>query len=125
MTLGKIAKLSGLIFAIQTLCGCASIPRDVPATISMADVATSQRVVATIRSAMGNQRVTLGPAASEPATNITVLPPPLGPYESRSLATPEIFDIIKRGNACFLVQRSSNVAYALENVRCRAATKRK
>jgi hypothetical protein len=82
------------------------------------DVATTAAITNTLRLAMGRPNITLGARDSDFDSTVTVLPPPLGPHENRSLAVPEIFDVKKRNNNCYLVNRATGVSYALDKVTC-------
>jgi hypothetical protein len=111
MKFGYLWSLLGLSSA------CMSISGDVPARLISVDTATMSKIAGIVKQTLGNQNIELGPQALE-ATTITVLPPPLGPYETRSVAVPEVYDIIKRGSVCLLVRRTTRQEVALTGVTC-------
>jgi hypothetical protein len=110
-------KLGWLGLGLGLLSACASMSAAVPARLASIDPTTMDKIANTLRQATSVRNLTLGPQAPE-ATTITVLPPPLGPYETHSVAVPEIYDIKKRNGVCTLVRRSTGVAVALADVAC-------
>lgn len=118
MVVTKWMRLSWLIATIGTLGGCASTLNDSLAMVATQEAATMAQITNTLRQAMGTQRIEFGPHDGAYTSMLTVLPPPLGPNETRSLASPTIFDVVKRKNMCFLVRRETGTAYALANVEC-------
>jgi hypothetical protein len=111
-TIGGLCGLAGAVG------GCASEPTDRPARLAAVDPVALSKVKLVLGQALNNQRIELGPEALASTTSLSVLPPPLGAYETRSTLVPEIFDIKKRGNSCFVVRRSSGQAYELKGVSC-------
>ncbi|ESQ91323.1 hypothetical protein ABAC460_07080 [Asticcacaulis sp. AC460] len=86
-----------------------------PATVNLDDPATKTAVASALAQAVGKARIELG--ASNGAT-VTVLPPPLGPYETHSTAQPIRFDIVIEDGECLAVRRDTQQAYALSGVTC-------
>lgn len=91
-----------------------------PATLESADAATMERLRSVLAQAMDRASVQLGPGDPTASSTISVLPPPLGPREDRSLVTPTQFDIMKDGERCFLVRRDTGEEFDLDDVACRA-----
>ena len=104
---------------------CLSKPIDIPARLTAISAITMERVTTTLQQALGIQRIDLGPENLSDSTIVSVLPPPLGPYETRSMAQPEVFDIVKRGNACLLVRRTTGMSYPMSGVSCMAIAAQK
>jgi hypothetical protein len=102
--------------------GCATPGPAVPARLANTEVATMTEVRATLARAVGRARIELGPEDMSTSTSISVLPPPLGPYDTRSLAVPRVFDIKIAGGACVLVARDDGQTYPLKGVRCTRVT---
>lgn len=71
--------------------------------------------------ALGRAKVELGAADLSAATTIPVLPPPLSPLETRSLAAPVLFDLEIEDGGCRAVRRDTAEVFPLTGVRCRAA----
>lgn len=118
MNYAMSVKLIGFVALASLVHGCASTSQDTPALVSTNNPSTLLRVESTLRQALGTQSINLGPNATDPTPIISVLPPRLGLNETRSLVTPEMFDVIKRANTCYLVRRTTGVAYALSDVMC-------
>ncbi len=96
---------------------CMSKPIDQPARLTSVNEATLTQIRDLLKQALGKQNIALGPQTVE-ATTITLLPPPLGGYDVRSTAVPEILDIVKRGNSCFLLRRTPAATIALPGISC-------
>jgi hypothetical protein len=118
MAITRWVNIAGMFALAQALNGCASTKLDQLAMIETKSAATDTAIIAILRQAMGTQNISLGPRDGDLASVVTVLPPALGRYETRSVALPELFDVIKRKNDCYLVRRTTGVAYALKNVGC-------
>jgi hypothetical protein len=114
----KWIKQGWLVATACALDGCASTPPNAIAMVETGNAATTAAIIATLQQAMGTQKITLGPREGDLNSWVTVLPPQLGQYETRSVVMPEIFDVMMRKNSCFLVRRTTGVAYALNNVTC-------
>lgn len=118
----KVSSFEGaLLMALSwCLCGCASANTDLPAKLrdTGSQALVTERLTTVLKAALGRQQISLGPDDLRTSTQISVLPPPLSPYETRSTNLPEIFDIKLRGDGCFLVRRSTGQAYALTGLTC-------
>lgn len=118
MPITKRVKLNWLVATASMLGACASTKPDNIAMVATGNPITTAAIIATLQQALGTQKITLGPREGDLNSWVTVLPPQLGQYETRNVALPETFDVIKRKNSCFLVRRTTGVAYALNNVTC-------
>lgn len=110
-------KLSWLWPILGLSSACLSVPEDTPARLASIDAGTMNTIASILKQEIGSQNVTLGPQAME-ATTITVLPPPLGPHETRSVAVPEVYDIIRRKGVCTLIRRGTGSVIVLSGVEC-------
>jgi hypothetical protein len=73
---------------------------------------------AALAGAMGRARIELGAGDPTREPVVAVLPPPLGPNEDRSPATPALFDLVLRGGDCYAVRRDTGEETALAGVEC-------
>jgi hypothetical protein len=104
-----------LVLAAQA---CATSRATVPARLDRPTAATIAQVKVALAKAMGKARIELGPIDYATSTSLFVLPPPPSLYETRSLATPTVFDIKRQGQTCLLVRRESGQTIALDGVAC-------
>lgn len=112
-------RLPVLAAALAALAGCATSAADQRAVLVRADAASVQALSAGLASAMGRASVQLGPGDLTRMSQVAVLPPPLGPLETRSLAAPTVFTLTLRGRACVAIREDTGAAYPLPGVRCR------
>jgi hypothetical protein len=118
MTAVKWARLGWVVAGLGIMSACATSPTDEIAMVETSNAAATAAIISTLRQATGRQNISLGVRESDFDSIITVLPPPLGPYETRSLAVPEIFDVRMRNKTCFLVNRTTGASYTLNDVTC-------
>lgn len=111
-----LALAGGLIAATS----CATGGAQTPAVLSSSDAAAMAALKSALATAMNAPSVELGPGDPAQNSTVSVLPPRPGPYEGRSTAMPTLFDIVMRGDACFVVRRDSGEAFPLAGVSCRA-----
>ncbi len=104
-----------LILVALSLSACQTLAADGKAAVDMTDARTRAQVAEALARAVGRAHVELGPSDG---TVVTVLPPPIGPYETNSPAMPIRFDIEKRGEACVAVRHDAGRAYPLPGVTC-------
>jgi hypothetical protein len=97
---------------------CQTMPADGPALLSMGDRASLDALRSGLASALGRPHVTLGADDPTTASAVSVLPPPLGQYETRSLAMPTVFDLAFRDGACVAIQRDTGTVHQLPGVSC-------
>lgn len=110
-----------LAAALAASAACATPAVERKATLVRADEATMQALRAGLARALGRGQVALGPGDLTQISDVSVLPPPLGPNETRSLATPTVFTLVLRGGRCLAVRAETGAAYPLPGVRCRPA----
>ncbi len=81
---------------------------------------TMAEVKSVLARAMNTASVEIGPGDLTETSTISVLPPPLNPYEDRSTVKPTLFDIMIKGSRCYVVRRDTGDEYELAGVSCRA-----
>lgn len=104
--------------------GCATADTPQQARLTSADAQSMTRVRAALATIIGRTRFELGPEDLTTSSTITVLPPPLGPMDTRSMAVPIVFDIVMIGQSCALVARDTKRTYPMDNVACTPITSR-
>lgn len=109
--------ISAALFSVTAL-GCATSGTVKPARLMASDGATMTIVRETLAKAVGRPRIELGPENLATSTIITVLPPPLGLYDTRSLAVPSVFDIKIQGGTCVLIARDGGKIHPLTGAKC-------
>ena len=122
--MGRVFQRLRTILAAPVLAlagGCATVPPDGPARLEATDAATLAALKDALAAALGRATVELGPEDLSASGAVSVLPPPAGPYEDRSLAMPVMFDLMIRDGACVAVRRETGLTVPLPGVRCRAA----
>lgn len=102
------------------LSACQTLAASQTATVNLRDPATASAVQVALAKAMNRAYVALSVADGDTST-ITVLPPPLGPYEDRSTALPVHFDIVIDNGKCLAVRQDTGQAYPLRGVKCTPA----
>lgn len=106
---------------VMTAClvaGCATGDSgERPAVIKAEHWATIKPIVA---AGMGTAKLDLGEADPREEPLLVVLPPKLGPMESRSTVTPAVFDITTDGEQCTLKQRRAERVFAFPADYCEA-----
>lgn len=116
--------------ATGALQGCMHANTPQPAVLIQADSQTLSTLRTVLAEALGRGQVVLGPEDLSRTSRISVLPPPLGQYETRSPAAPTGFMLVTKGGLCYVqgpVETSpdSNSAATplrlLQGVRCRQA----
>lgn len=112
-------KLAAVVFGVAATMGCETHMSPTPAVLETADAETMASLTATLAAAMDRAQVELGPSDLTAESVITVLPPPLGPGEDRSLATPTYFDLMIIDGDCVAVRRETGDQYVLDGVSCR------
>lgn len=120
--------LSLLAVGVMTLTPSCQTPNEpsentmIPAVIISPDEATMAKISDALGSALGLANVSLGAMEDGDLTSISVLPPALGPLESRSTVTPIIFDAMIAGSRCVLVRRDTGDVVELDDVPCQETT---
>jgi len=98
--------------------GCQTVEPQRPAVLAAGDAENLSGLRAALARAMNRALVELGPGDPTESPTVSVLPPPLGPHEDRSVALPTAFDLVLRGDACFAVRRDTGEVFELAGVRC-------
>ena len=111
------------VFALglSSLFGCTSLSDTevaVPAELKDVSPETRAALLAALGAALGRQNVSFGPGLEAGAHRVTVLPPPLGPHETRSPSLPEQFELTLLADQCQAVRISTGAVIALPNVAC-------
>ena len=112
-------KLAAMVLGVAAVSGCETHVAPTPAVLETADAETMATLTAALASAMGQAQTDLGPSDLTAESVIAVLPPPLGPGEDRSLATPTYFDLVIIDGDCVAVRRETGDQYVLDGVSCR------
>lgn len=110
-----MAILSGVII----LSACQTPGSPSPAVLENSNEDNLAALRKGLAKAMGRANVALGPDDPTRNSSITVLPPPPGPSEDRSLAMPTYFDLMLVNNECVLAARESGDHFPLPGVACR------
>ena len=115
-------RLSSVILAATSglgLGGCQTGAALQPAALVEADAEVISKLKTALADAVGRARIELGAGDLKGASVITVLPPPPGPYETRSMALPVEFDLLADERGCYARQRGRLDLIALNGVACR------
>ncbi|GAB5459663.1 MAG: hypothetical protein Hens3KO_26930 [Henriciella sp.] len=91
-----------------------------PAVLLSTDTETMIELKATIGQALGRARIELGPGDLTTTSTVSVLPPPLGEFETHSLAKPVLFNLSKKGRTCRLTHQQTGEVFVLDKVTCQA-----
>ena len=114
-----IMKTIATAISATFLAACQTPGAPSPAVLESADVETMAALHSGLESATGRADVTLGPGDLTETSTIAVLPPPLGPGEGRSVATPTYFDLMWVDGDCVLVAHENGAQFPLDGVACR------
>lgn len=114
------AKICSILTVAVAVIACQTHAAPAPAVLVNTDDDTIAVLHAALADAMGRAQIELGAGDPTQASAIAVLPPPLGPGEDRSTATPVYFDLMLEGGDCVLVRRDTGEVFALEGVQCSA-----
>ena len=116
----RMRRYGQLLFAalIPLISSCQTAPSSKPAVLEIADAETLERLEQRLADALGKASVRLGAGDFTETSAIPVLPPRPGDYETRSPATPIIFDLVIDGDACFAIRRDSGDRVALPDLSC-------
>ena len=114
--------ISGALLVTASVGSCASTATYQTARLTTPSEATLAAVRAALRTALGRPQLELGVGNYRTATSISVLPPPLSPLETRSVAMPTVFNIVSDGTSCQLVNSTSGEIVLLNGVSCTRLT---
>ncbi|MBP2157764.1 MULTISPECIES: hypothetical protein [Asticcacaulis] len=112
--------LATSLIVMLGLSACQTVAGTQAATVNLDDPATRQALQSALARAVGRGRIELGPSASANTSSVTVLPPPLGPRETHSMALPVQFDIVSEDGHCLAVRRDTKDIYDLPGVTCQS-----
>lgn len=117
-----IARLAAAGLASLAMAGGCQLMKQeaVPALLMDDSPDTMGTLTATLAEAVGRASVDLGPGSPAEDSTITVLPPPLGPMETASMAMPTRFTLMKRGDTCMVVHSETGEEHLLD-LPCRPA----
>lgn len=110
-----------LALAVLALGACKMTEGPVPAVLESANAVSVDALKSSLAGAMGQANVQLGPEDLATSSSVSVLPPRLGPNETRSMAMPEQFDLVMQGGDCMLIHRKTGETHPLRGVACRPA----
>jgi hypothetical protein len=105
--------------SVMASAGCATQSTPTSARLERVDAPTLERVRAVLAKAIGRPQFELGPEDLATSSTISVLPRPLGPYDTRSPELPLVFDIKMIDGQCHLVAQGDGKMYPLEGVGCK------
>lgn len=116
--------ISGMAISVTTAFSAACQvlpPADGAAALHDVDAEARATVKSAIARSLGRADIYRMDLDLEGATTVAAPPPPLSPLEDRSLAKPELFDVVFRSGACALLRRETGETIALDGVACRPA----
>ncbi|MEL7486404.1 MAG: hypothetical protein AAGJ87_04195 [Pseudomonadota bacterium] len=111
---GACPRLSFVAALSLISAACASTPETERAVLVDDQPSTIIALKSSIAAAMGVARVELGAGDPTREPFVIVLPPRLGPEETRSTVTPNVFDIVRVNDACMLVDRKTGRRFPLD-----------
>ena len=92
-----------------------------PAKLDITSSAQADSVIAVLADALGHAVSETVPANMSGANTLSVPPPQLSEYETRSPAKPAVFDVMIDSATCVLVERATGEVYPLWQVSCSVA----
>lgn len=113
-------RLAASLIVTLALSACQTVAGTQAATVDLDDPATRQALQSALARAVDRGRVEFGPSTSANTSSVTVLPPPLGPHETHSMALPVQFDIVSEDGRCLAIRRDTREVYDLPGVTCRS-----
>ncbi|MEL7481087.1 MAG: hypothetical protein AAGJ29_05970 [Pseudomonadota bacterium] len=93
----------------------------VPARLVLAEQVEVEKLKSALGDALGRAAIHLGPDDLSTSTQITVLPPRLTDFETRSPAKPIIFDVFIEDGRCFAIRRQSEDRVLFPDLTCEPA----
>jgi len=111
--------------ALASLCAlglgaCQHTDAPIPAVLADGSDETMAALKGHLADAMGTSRIELGAGDPTQTPSVSVLPPPLTDLETRSPATPTLFNLMMVGDTCYAVREGSDERIELTGVACRA-----
>lgn len=110
LTTGLMALLVG---------ACQHNPSAVPATLADDTPATLEALKSGLGKAINRAQIELGAGNLTASSTVTVLPPRLTEHETRSPATPLVFNLFVQDGACFAIQAGTEAEIPLPDVPCK------
>lgn len=115
----KSTLFTGLIALV--LGACQHSVTVAPATLADSAPATLNALKSALGGAINRANIDLGAGDFTQSLTVTVLPPSLTEYETRSPATPIVFNLFVINGACFAIQDGTNTEIPLPDVPCKPA----
>jgi hypothetical protein len=110
--------LTTTLIAVASLGACVSTTTPKLARLANPNEATIGLVRSALRAKLGKPTLELGANDYRTATSVSVLPSPLSPLETRSLAVPTVYNIMLSSGTCSLVHATSGEKIPLTGVAC-------
>ena len=115
----RSALFTGLV--ALALGACQHSAAAAPATLADSSPETLNALKSALGGAINRASIDLGAGDLTEASTVTVLPPPLTEHETRSPATPTVFNLFVKNGACFAVQEGTETEIPLPDVPCTPA----
>jgi len=110
---------TGLVALVLGACQHAATAS--PATLTDSNADTLSALKSALGGAINRANIDLGAGDLTETSIVTVLPPPLTEHETRSPATPIVFNLYMKNGACFAVQYGTETEIPLPDVPCKPA----
>lgn len=114
-----IKKLFSLA-AIVSFGACQHQAQPLPAVLSDGSEETLNLLRSDMAAALDRARIEFGAGDLTQSSVFVIVPPPLGPNETRSTVTPERYRLEIQGQTCFAAHEKSDARIELQNTPCRA-----
>ena len=111
--------LTGLVALV--LGACQHTVTTSPATLADSSADTLSALKSALGGAINRANIELGVGDMTETSTVTVLPPRLTEHETRSPATPIVFDLFVKNGACIAVQQGTDMEVPLPDVPCKPA----
>lgn len=115
----KPSLITGLIALM--LGACQHSATAAPATLADSSPESVEALKAALGNAINRANVDLGVGDLTASSSVTVLPPQLTEHETRSPATPTVFNLFVKDGICFAVQDGMDEEIPLLDVPCKPA----
>lgn len=111
--------IASALVLFSFLSACQTIVSAQPAVLKNDNVQTRTLLEEQFAQALGRGTVRLGAGDFTETSAIPILPPALGPYETRSPAIAIIFDLITEKGECIAIRRDTGARIVLREIKCR------
>ena len=115
----RSALFTGLVALV--LSACQHSATAAPATLADSSADTLSALKLALGGAINRANIELGVGDFTATSTVTVLPPSLTEHETRSPATPTVFNLFVKNGACFAVQDGTDTEVPLPDVHCKPA----